>query len=468
MKDSNFQQSRRNFIKQASLASIGLTTPMSSIINFKAMNALASSAPPPASGYKALVCFFLHGGNDSFNMLMPRTSTEYNHYAATRSNLAIGQSAMLPLAANGSNYGVHPSLAGVQQLFNNNDLSFIANIGTMVEPTTKTQYETGTVPLPLGLFSHLDQYNHWQSGTPNLRTNKGWGGHIADLISSTNNNTNISMNLSLSGANIFQYGNNSVEFSMNYNGALMPSNRNATWGDHPLRRAATDSILNFGYQDQYQKTYADIFKGSIGAGEEFQAAIDGVPAFSTTFSTTTSSRNFEMIAKTIAARNTLDFSRQIFFVRLGGWDHHDNLLSGQASKFQEINDALVEFKNALDEIGMFNDVTTFVASEFGRTLTTNGDGSDHAWGGNTLVMGGNVNGGNIYGSYPSLEMGSSQISGLRGIAVPTTATDSMFAELALWYGINPSDLPTIFPNLSNFHAISGLSTTTPPIGFMNM
>lgn len=468
MKDSKFHQSRRNFIKQASLASIGLTTPMSSIINFKAMNALASSAPPPASGYKALVCFFLHGGNDSFNMLMPRTSTEYNHYAATRSNLAIGQSTMLPLAANGTNFGVHPSLAGVQQLFNNNDLSFIANVGTMIEPTTKTQYENRSVPLPLGLFSHLDQYNHWQSGSPHLRTNKGWGGHIADLISSTNNNTNISMNLSLSGSNIFQYGQNSVEFSMNYNGALMPLNRNATWGSNPLRRAATDSILNFGYQDQYHKTYADIFKGSIEAGEEFQAAIDTVPAFATTFSTTTSSRNFEMIAKTIAARNTLDFSRQIFFVRLGGWDHHDELLSNHTAKLQEVNDALVEFKSALDEMGMFDDVTTFVASEFARTLTTNGDGSDHAWGGNTMVMGGNVNGGNIYGTYPSLELNSAQISGSRGVVIPTTATDSMFAELALWYGIDPTDLPTLFPNLSNFHTISSLSTSTPPIGFMNM
>lgn len=468
MKDSKFQQSRRNFIKQASLASIGLTTPMSSIINFKAMNALAASAPPPSSGYKAMVCFFLHGGNDSYNMLMPRTSTEYNHYATTRSNLAIGQNDMLPLGGVGGNYGVNPSMPGIQQLFDNGDLSFISNIGTMIEPVTKTQYENNSVLLPLGLFSHLDQYNHWQSGSPHLRTNKGWGGQIADLVGATNNNTNISMNLSLSGSNIFQYGQNSVEFSMNYNGALMPLNRDATWGNHPMRRAATDSILNYGYQDQYHKTYADIFKGSIESGEEFQAAINGITPLNTNFSTTASSRNFEMIAKTIAARNTLDFDRQIFFVRLGGWDHHDELLLNQAAKLQEINDAMSEFKIALDELGMFNDVTTFVVSEFARTLTSNGNGSDHAWGGNAMVMGGDVNGGNIYGTYPSLEMNSSQIIGTRGVVIPTTATDSMFAELALWYGINPSDLPTIFPNLSNFHNVSGLSTTAPPIGFMNM
>ncbi len=468
MKDSKFHQSRRNFIKQASLASIGLTTPMSSIINFKAMNALAAAAPPPLSGYKAMVCFFLHGGNDSYNMLMPKTSTEYNHYAAARTNLAIDQNAMLPLGGIGGNYGVHPSMPDIQQLFDNGDLSFLANVGTMIEPVTKTMYENSSVPLPLGLFSHLDQYNHWQSGSPHLRTNKGWGGQIADLVSSSNNNTNISMNLSLSGSNIFQYGQNSVEFSMNYNGALMPINRDANWGSNPLRRAATDSILNYGYQDQYHKTYADVFKGSIEAGEEFQTATDAVPAFNTSFSTTQSSRNFQMIAKTIAARNTLDFNRQIFFVRLGGWDHHDELLINQAAKLQEVNNAMAEFKSALDEIGMFNDVTTFVCSEFSRTLTSNGNGSDHAWGGNAMVMGGDVNGGNIYGTYPSLEVNSSQYIGSRGVIIPTTATDSMFAELALWYGISPSDLATIFPNLSNFHNLSALTTSTPPIGFMNM
>lgn len=468
MKDSKFQQSRRNFIKQASLASIGLTTPMASIINFKAMNALAASAPPPSSGYKALVCFFLDGGNDSYNMLMPRTSAEYNHYAAARTNLAIAQNTMLPLGGVGGNFGVHPSMPGIQQLYDNGDLSFIANIGTMIEPVTKTMYENNSVPLPLGLFSHLDQQNHWQSGSPHLRTNKGWGGQIADLVSATNNNTNISMNLSLSGSNIFQYGQNSVEFSMNHNGALMPTNRNANWGANPLRKAATDSILNFGYQDQYHKTYADIFRSSIEAGEEFQAAINLVPPFATNFSTTASSRNFEMIAKTIGARNTLDFNRQIFFVRLGGWDHHDELLVNQANKLLEVNNAMSEFKSALDELGVFNNVTTFVCSEFSRTLTTNGNGSDHAWGGNAMVMGGEVNGGNIYGTYPSLEINSSHYLGNRGVMLPTSATDSMFAELALWYGISPSDLPVIFPNLSNFHNVTSLTTSAPPIGFMSM
>jgi len=467
MKGSKFQQSRRNFIRQASLASLSLATPMSSIINFKAMNALAASAPPPANGYKAMVCFFLHGGNDSFNMLMPRTSTEYNHYATTRSNLAIAQNDILPIGGVGGNFGVHPSLIDVQQMYNNGDLSFIANVGSMIEPITKTQYLNGSTPVPLGLFSHLDQYNHWQNASPNQRINKGWGGRIADLVSSANTNTNISMNLSLSGTNIFQYGQNSVEFSMNHNGALMPINRNTTWGNNPARRAATDSILNYGYQDMYHKTYADIFKGSIEAGEEFQTAVDAIPDFNTAFSTSRSSRNFEMIAKTIAARTTLGFDRQIFFVRLGGWDHHDELLANQAAKLTEVNNAMSEFKGALDELGMFNDVTTFVVSEFARTLTSNGNGSDHAWGGNAMVMGGDVNGGNIYGTYPSLEINSGQYIG-GGVMVPTTATDSLFSELALWYGINPSDLTTVFPNLGNFHNVAGLSTTAPPIGFMNM
>ncbi len=467
MAKKEFQESRRKFIKQVSLASIGLTTPFSSIVNLKTMNALASSMPPPTNGYKAMVCFFLQGGNDSYNMLIPKSNTEYNHYATTRSNLAIPQSNLLSLNNTGGNFGVHPSLSGIQPLFDAGDVAFIANAGTLVEPTTKTQYQNGSANLPLGLFSHLDQYNHWQSGRPNVRTNKGWGGRIADLLSSVNTNNNISMNLSLSGANIFQYGQNSVEFSLNYNGALMPTNRNASWGDNPERKAATDSILNYAYSDQFHKTYADIFRGSIEAGEEFQNAIDAVPDFNTTFSNERTSKEFKMIAKTIAARTTLGFDRQIFFVRLGGWDHHDELILNQAEKLQVVNDALVSFKGALDEMGVFNEVTTFVVSEFARTLTSNGNGSDHAWGGNMMVMGGSVNGGTIYGTYPSLEINSGQyING--GVMVPTTATDSIFAELALWYGISPSDLTTVLPNLGNFHNVSGLSTTTPPIGFMNM
>jgi uncharacterized protein (DUF1501 family) len=254
---------------------------------------------------------------------------------------------------------------------------------------------------------------------------------------------------------------------MNENGPTLPINYNAEWGHNPDRRAAVDSLLNFNFGDPFQNTYANVLHDSIEAGAEFKEALDVIPEFATIFSNESLSQELKIIAKTIAARESLGFERQIFFVRFDGWDHHDQLITEQAEKLTVVNNALVEFKNVLNELGMFNDVTTFVGSEFARTLQSNGNGSDHGWGGNTLVMGGNVNGGQIYGTYPSLVLdGPGYLPG--GIMVPTSATDSMFAELALWYGVPPSDLLSIFPNLGNFHTVADLSTDAPPIGFMNM
>ncbi|MFK8037856.1 MAG: DUF1501 domain-containing protein [Crocinitomicaceae bacterium] len=459
-------QSRRNFIKTASLAALGMSAPASAMVQLKALNALMSAPPTmPFGNYKAMVFVFLHGGNDSFNMLAPKSNTEYGHYATTRSNLAIPQNDLLGISSN--NYGLHPSLGGVKQMFDDGDLALLSNIGTLIEPTTVAQYQNGSVPIPVGLFSHLDQYNHWQTAHPHMRINKGWGGQIADMIGSTNVNQNISMNISLGGSNVFQYGNNTVEFSMNKNGPKLPLYYNSTWGNNIARKELTDSLLYHNYQDPFQKTYADTFRSSLEAGLEFEAAINALAPFATTFSTSNISSEMEMIAKTIAARSALGFERQIFFVRHGGWDHHDDLLSRHESGMTEVNDALVEFKTVLNEMGVFNDVTTFVGSEFARTLTSNGNGTDHAWGGNAIVMGGDVVGNQVYGSYPTLQIGGPQyIDG--GVMVPTTATDSLFSELALWYGLLPSDLPTIFPNLGNFHNLATISTSNPPLGFLNM
>ena len=459
-------KSRRQFLKAASLAALGLSAPASAMVQLKALNAMMSMPPTlPFGNYKAMVFVFLHGGNDSFNMLMPNTATEYGHYATTRSNLAIPQNDLLGISSN--NYGLHPSLSGVKQLFDNGDVAMLSNIGTLIEPTTVAQYQNGTAPIPLGLFSHLDQYNHWQTAHPHMRVNKGWGGQIADLVGSTNVNQNISMNISLAGSSLFQNGNNTVPFSMNKNGPKLPLYYNDTWGNNEVRREMTDSLLYHNYQDPFQKTYADTFRESLEAGIEFKQAIDALPPLNTTFSSSNISREMEMIAKTIAARNTLGFERQIFFVRHGGWDHHDDLLTRHANGMTEVNDALVEFKQSLDELGVFSDVTTFVGSEFSRTLTSNGNGSDHAWGGNAMVMGGDVIGNQVYGSYPTLQVGGPQyLDG--GVLVPTMATDSLFGELALWYGLTPSDLSTIFPNIGNFHNLATVSTSNPPIGFLNM
>ncbi|MGB1104730.1 MAG: DUF1501 domain-containing protein [Crocinitomicaceae bacterium] len=465
--DKNYEENRRTFLRQLCVASaLGFASPLSSLAKFKSMNALMSAPPPPPFGnYKAIVCVFLHGGNDSYNMLVPNTMDEYTHYYNTRSNLSLLQPDLLAIGS--GDYGLNPALPDVRDMYNDGDLAFLANIGTMVEPLTAADYYSGSAQLPLGLFSHLDQYKHWQSARPHQRVTKGWGGYMADLLGSTNINDRISMNVSLSGTNIFQNGINTTPFSMNQDGPTLPLNYYAEYGHHPDRRMAMDSILNYTFGDPFQQTYADVLHDSIGAGAEFKEAIDEIPEFATTFSDERLSQELRIVAKTIAARDTLGFERQIFFVRFGGWDHHDNLLTEHESKLNVINNALVEFKNVLNELGVFDDVTTFIGSEFARKLLSNGNGSDHGWGGNTMVMGGNVNGGNIYGTYPTLEIdGPDYLNG--GILVPTMSTDSMFAELALWYGVEPGDLTTLFPNLGNFHTVADLSTDAPPIGFMNM
>ena len=212
----------------------------------------------------------------------------------------------------------------------------------------------------------------------------------------------------------------------------------------------------------FEKTFADRTRSAIDAHVEFSAAIDALPPMMTQFSDTGLSQRFRMIAQTIAARELLGMNRQTFFVEAGGWDHHDEVLLNQEAMLPMIAAALSEFNAAMDELGVADRVTTFTASDFGRTLTSNGRGSDHAWGGNHLVMGGSVSGGNIYGTFPDLYLGNSLDTG-RGRLIPTTSCDEYFAELALWFGVSTADLPLVLPNVGRFFTPG----VPPPLGLMN-
>ncbi len=470
LKNKTLLNSRRNFIKKASCAAVGYTTLFSTLNSLKAANAAAitNSSVLLGGDYKALVCLMFSGGSDSFNMLIPAGNAEYNEYATTRTNLAIPQNDLLsinPTTSDGKSYGLHPAMSNIQNLFESEKIAFLTNVGSLVEPTSKTNYEQGTTDLPLGLFSHSDQQMHWQTGTPDLRSPIGWGGKIADLLQSTNNNQNISMNISLSGSNVYQAGNNTVEYAINaYDGSYGITGYDGGGLFNQLRTAAIDSLLEKQYQDVFKQSYMNTLNTAKIGHEEFSTAIDGINPFNTQFSDNDLSQSFHMIAKTIAARQTLGMSRQIFFVNYGGWDHHDEVLSAQNEMLLEVDSALSEFNSAMEEINMNDCVTTFSISEFGRTLTSNGNGTDHAWGGNVMVMGGAVNGKDIYGTFPSLELNSGQEIG-GGVLIPTTSSDEYFAELAMWYGVSSTDLPLILPNIGNFYSPSG---STPPIGFMNI
>ena len=466
MSDKKKGITRRKFIGQASCAAIGFTTLYSSLLNLRAIGAAAmdNSAMPPGE-YKGLVCLLQAGGNDSFNMLMPRSGDAYNQYSITRSNLAIPQNEILPinpLNPDGQQYGIHPAMPEVQELFDQQKLSFISNVGTLIEPTTKEQFQSGIHPLPLGLFSHADQIQQWQTGRPHERSAYGWAGRMTDLIQSMNSNENISMNISLSGTNVFQHGPNAVEYVISSQGATGIEGYGGDWYD-AYRTQAIDNMLDAEYEDIYKKTYVNTIRNSNQATMEFQEAIAQVPPFQTQFSDNEISQSFAMIAKVIAAREILGFSRQTFFVNSGGWDHHDEVLDNQSEMLPLISKALSEFNSAMEELGISEDVTTFSISDFARTLTSNGNGTDHAWGGNVMVMGGSVNGGQIFGSYPFLELDGPLDVG-NGVLIPTISVDEYLSELALWFGVSPSELNSIFPNLVNFYDPASPNL---PIGFLS-
>jgi len=459
---------RRNFLRTAGLISMGVASPFTSLFKLNALKAASLDNSGRDGTYKALVCLYLSGGNDSFNMLIPKGDAEYNEYAITRSNLAIPKDNILPidvLNGNGKTFGLHPSMPDSANLFNNQHMAFINNVGTLVQPTTKQEFLNNSVPLPLGLFSHADQIQQWQTAVPNQRMAIGWGGRIADLLHDVNSSESIPMNISLSGTNVFQYGNSTVEFSVDpYGGSNRIYGYNDGWGVNEGRKQGIDLLLSRQYNDIYRKTYIDVLKKAHEGSLLFQEAIDSAPELNTVFETDDVSQSFNMIAKVISARETLGAERQIFFIDYGGWDHHDELLNNQETMLDFVNSGLKSFAEALNELDVFDQVTTFSMSDFSRTLTSNGNGTDHAWGGNAMVMGGAVNGKRFYGEYPSLEL-NNQVEVGDGVMLPTTASDLYFAELALWFGITPSELETVFPNISNFYDVnSGI----PPLGFLNM
>ncbi len=331
------------------------------------MNAasIANSSVLMGGDYKAMVCVLLSGGCDSHNMLIPREQNEYNSYANTRTNLAIPRDQIL-------------------SLYNQGKLSFISNIGTLTKPMTKPEVFQNEADLPLGLFSHSDQIQQWQTSVPNDRSSIGWGGRIADMMSSMNTNENIALNISLSGSNIFQTGTNSVEYTIDrYEGSvgiLGHNNPNADLFEQQFSNTI-DNMIDGYYTDVFKKTYVDVIKTARDADVAFSSALENTPTFYDAFSANEFSDALHMIARSIATREELGMKRQIYFVEYGGWDHHDEVLNAQTEMLQYLSDGLNEFNTVLESLNAADCVTTFVSSEFGRTLTSNGNGSDHAWGG---------------------------------------------------------------------------------------
>jgi len=352
---------------------------------------------------------------------------------------------------------------------NHSRRQFIGSVPCMAlgEPVSKTSFQNNSANLPLGLFSHIDQAMHWQTGLADERTNSGWGGRVADIVKSMNTNNDVSMNISLGGNNVFQRGESISEYAINNDGGVSVFGYNSPHPFLNLMSEDINDIMSKQYEDLFKDSYAGTLKRSIESNEVFNSAIENQEPLITQFSNGDRSRlskDLKMVAQSIAARETLGQKRQIFFVQLGGFDNHDELLNNHGELMTALDDAFSEFYAATEELGVADCVTTFTISDFGRTLTSNGNGTDHAWGGNAIVMGGAVKGKDMYGTYPNLGLGSERELG-GGVIVPETSADEYFAEIALWFGLTGSDLTDVFPNLGNFYSYAPNES---PVGFMNI
>ena len=475
---------RRQFLGQASCAALGSTAFLSSVLNMGLINTLAARPHilQNSGDYKAIVCILLAGGADTHNVLVPTNQTDYDVYAATRGNLALDKNnpaelLELGISNGGKTFGVHGGMTRVHDLFTQDKLSFISNIGTLIEPiASKAEYENNLKKLPLGLYSHSDQIMQWQTSVPQDRSAVGFGGRMADILHDMNTIPNVSMNISLDGKNRFQTGRDYNEYSIGRNTNEsnvgfqgLPSWWSNSGAMNDVKNGALNSMVEQQYSNIFHETIGALTKQTSESIEIFQNAFANVVPLSTVFSETNISEDLKKMAEVISVRSKLGANRQIFFTTFGGWDHHDNLNSSQNAMLPQLSNAMGEFQDALTEIGMADDVVTMTISDFSRTLTSNGTGSDHAWGGNQIIMGNAINGGQVFGEFPSLALTGNDLNvSERGRIIPQISVDELYAELALWYGASPNDLDYILPNLCNFYSTSGCPSDVPqnygPIG----
>ena len=412
------------------------------------------------SDYKCLVNIFLYGGNDSFNLVVPTSNAEYNVYAASRQNLAVEQLDLLainPDNADGATYGFHPSAGALQSLFEAGDAAVIANVGPLIAPVTKEQYLSGAASLPPQLFSHNDQQAQWQSlkGDASLAT--GWAGRIADQLVAETADQLLALNTSTFGTNLFQAGAVSIPYSVSTTGANTYGAFGAEAALGAERRAAFESHIDSEFGNVHARALAAVHKRSLASADLVNQALAQAPDLATVFPASFLGAQLNIIARLIAVRDRFEMSRQIFFVGAGGFDTHDDQNELQPGLLSDVADSIQAFQLAMVELGVNDNVVSFTHSDFGRTLTSNGDGTDHGWGGHQIVTGGPVNGRQIYGQMPILEIGGDD-DATGGRIIPTTSVDQYAGTLAEWFGVDTSALDTIAPSLSNF--------TTSNLGFV--
>lgn len=460
MGSNDHSESRRRFLAQSSRIALGSAAAWATLGQLQMVQAAELGL---GEDYRALVCIYLFGGADSFNMVVPRTPAAYANYQSARPALSVPQASLLPITplsgGGGVDWGLHPALTEIQALFESGQAALLANVGPLVAPTTKAAYTARSVPLPPELFSHVDQQAYSMSMGSETAARAGWGGKIADRMAASGllHGAGLPTSISLSGTNMWQGGAADGIYTMGSSGptrindTLRPTQ---TWSRVVPRRDAFYKLLDAAKRDSslFTREHARISQRALDFSEFAFNALESVPALATPFPVAGQNRladTLKTVARTIAARQALGQKRQIFFVGLGGWDTHDNMLPDHERLLRTLSEAVAAFHGATVELGVSDKVTAFTMTDFGRTLNNNGDGTDHGWGGHSWLIGGDVVGRQIYGQMPELRLGSDLDVG-RGRLIPTTAIEQLGSTLSRWFGLRQGDALEIFPNLRNF------------------
>ena len=446
-------QSRRAFLKRTgALGLAGVATPF-----VTSLGAIGEAAAATASDYKALVCVFLYGGNDYANTLPPYDQASYNQYYAARSNIALNRDALAntvlnPAAAlaGGRQYALAPNLAPLLPVFNAGKLAVVLNLGTLVQPTSKAQYSAQSVKLPPKLFSHNDQQSYFQASNPEGATS-GWGGRIGDVFQNGNGAATLTC-INASGNAVYLTGRSALQYAIGTGGPIALLSNSASLFGSTTAASTLRQLMTSGQTHLFGTEHAKVSKRALDTYTQVSGALANAPASNFTLfpSGNSLADQLKIVARMIAVSNELGAKRQVFFVSQGGHDLHDNLAAQHPGLMSALGSALKAFYDTTVQLGVADKVTTFTGSDFGRTLQSNDDGSDHGWGSMHFVMGGAVKGQRFYGTPPAIGNGTVDDVG-QGRLLPTTSVDQYAATLASWFGVAAGDLPTVLPNIGNYN-----------------
>ena len=447
-------QSRRAFLKRS--AALGLAGSAMPFVT--SLAAIGEAAAAVTTDYKALVCVFLYGGNDYANTLPPYDQASYNLYQAARSNIALARNTLDATVLNpvsalpgGRQYALAPTMAPLLPLFNAGKMAVALNVGSLIQPTTKAQYTNNSVPLPPKLFSHNDQQSFWQASNPEGATS-GWGGRIGDLFQSGNGSSTLTC-INATGNAVFLTGKTAIQYSVGTGGPIALLGNGSSLFGSTTAASTLRTLMTAGQGNIFQNEHARVSKRALDTYAQVNTALAGAPAANFPGFPTSNSLadQLKIVARLISVSSELGARRQVFFVSIGGWDMHDALVANHPTQTGLLANAMKAFYDTTKTLGVADKVTTFTASDFGRTLQSNDDGSDHGWGSMHFVMGDAVRGQRFYGTPPAVGNNTPDDVG-QGRLLPTMSVDQYASTLASWFGVSAGDMPTVLPNIGNYNA----------------